>query len=58
MSKNLDFGGGGPGVRTSRAGFTRAKALYLEADPVHLNAAGNGLVAQRLFETMTNQLRQ
>jgi hypothetical protein len=34
------------------------KALYLEADPVHLNAAGNALVAQRLFETMTNQFRQ
>jgi len=33
------------------------KALYLEGDPVHLNAAGNALVAQRLFETMTNQLR-
>ena len=30
------------------------KALYLEADPVHLNARGNGIVAQRLFETVTN----
>lgn len=37
---------------------TGGKALYLEADPVHLNAAGNALVARRLFETMTNQLRQ
>jgi len=30
------------------------KALYLEADPVHLNARGNGIVAQRIFETVTN----
>jgi lysophospholipase L1-like esterase len=30
------------------------KSLYLEADPVHLNAAGNELVARRLFETITN----
>ena len=32
------------------------KELYLEADPVHLNARGNEIVAQRLFESMTNQL--
>lgn len=30
------------------------KALYLEADPVHLNARGNGIVAQKIFETVTN----
>ena len=28
------------------------KALYLEADPVHLNAEGNRIVAQKLFELM------
>jgi lysophospholipase L1-like esterase len=32
------------------------KALYLNADPVHLNAQGNQIVAERLFETMTNRL--
>ncbi|MBE0545288.1 MAG: hypothetical protein IH623_28450 [Verrucomicrobia bacterium] len=36
----------------------KGKALYLEADPVHLNAQGNAIVAQRLFETMTNSLVQ
>jgi len=30
------------------------KTLYLEADPVHLNAAGNEMAARRLFETITN----
>jgi lysophospholipase L1-like esterase len=30
----------------------QGKALYLEADPVHLNAAGNRIVAQRLAETI------
>jgi lysophospholipase L1-like esterase len=30
------------------------KTLYLDADPVHLNARGNEIVARRLFETMTN----
>jgi lysophospholipase L1-like esterase len=32
------------------------KVLYLEADPVHLNAAGNAIVARRLFESITNGL--
>jgi lysophospholipase L1-like esterase len=32
----------------------QGKALYLEADPVHLNSPGNEIVARRLFETMTN----
>jgi len=31
-----------------------AKALYLDADPVHFNAQGNEIIAQRLFETVTN----
>lgn len=31
-------------------------ALYLEADPVHLNARGNALVAGRVFESITNRL--
>lgn len=31
------------------------KALYLEADPVHLNARGNEIVAQKLFELITNR---
>jgi len=30
------------------------KTLYLEADPVHLNAVGNEIVARRLFESITN----
>ena len=32
------------------------QALYLDADPVHLNAPGNALVAERLFESVTNVL--
>ena len=31
-----------------------AKALYLDADPVHFNAQGNEIIALRLFETVTN----
>lgn len=31
-------------------------ALYLEADPVHLDAQGNAMVAERLFEAFTNTL--
>jgi len=34
----------------------RGNALYLEADPVHLDAQGNAMVAERLFETFTNSL--
>lgn len=34
------------------------KALYLEADVVHLRAQGNAMVAKRLFETVTNNLTQ
>lgn len=32
----------------------KKNALYLEADPVHLNADGNQIVARRLFESLTN----
>ena len=35
----------------------QGKALYLDADPVHLNARGNELVARQLFETVTNLVR-
>lgn len=31
------------------------KALYLEADPVHLNARGNEIVARKLFELITKR---
>ena len=34
----------------------RGKALYLEADPVHLNAAGNDVVAGQLFKTISDLL--
>jgi len=30
------------------------KTLYLEADPVHLNAHGNEIIPRRLIETVTN----
>lgn len=34
----------------------QGKALYLEGDPVHLNAQGNAIVAERLFDHLTQQL--
>jgi lysophospholipase L1-like esterase len=34
----------------------KGKALYLEADPVHLNPQGNVIVAERLFEYLSRQL--
>jgi len=34
----------------------QGKALYLDADPVHLNAQGNMIVADRVFNSMTNHL--
>ena len=34
------------------------KALYLDADPVHLNAQGNEIVARRLFDIISAQLRR
>jgi len=36
----------------------QGKALYLDADPVHLNAQGNAIVAERLFEALTNRMAQ
>lgn len=30
----------------------RAKELYLDADPVHLNAAGNEIIAQKILQTL------
>ncbi len=30
--------------------------LYLEADPVHFSAAGNRIIGERLFQTLTNLL--
>jgi lysophospholipase L1-like esterase len=30
------------------------KPLYLDADPVHFNAAGNELIARALFESVTH----
>ena len=32
---------------------TAGKGLYLEADPVHFNRAGNAMIARRLFETLS-----
>jgi alginate O-acetyltransferase complex protein AlgI len=34
----------------------QGKSLYLEADPVHLNAAGNRIVAQRLYEQLSRKI--
>jgi len=31
----------------------RAKELYLEGDPIHLNVAGNEIIARKLLETLT-----
>ena len=33
------------------------KALYLEADPVHLNVRGNEIVSRRLFETVKDLIK-
>lgn len=35
----------------------RAKDLYLDADPVHLNAAGNEIIGRRLFEVVSPLLK-
>ncbi len=45
-----------PLVDLTAAMKPQGKALYLDADPVHLNAAGNRLVAQTLFGVVTNLL--
>jgi len=47
---------GVPLVDLTRELSSGGKALYLEADPVHLNAQGNALVAERLFESLTNRI--
>ncbi|MBI2928587.1 MAG: SGNH/GDSL hydrolase family protein [Verrucomicrobia bacterium] len=39
-----------------RPDLAAGKGLYLEGDPVHLNAQGNEIIARRLFQTMTNLL--
>ncbi len=43
-----------PLVDLTGAMRARGKELYLDADPAHLDAAGNAIVAERLFETFTN----
>jgi hypothetical protein len=47
---------GVPLVNLTRDLAASGESLYLEADPVHLNAAGNVIVAERLFESVTNEL--
>jgi lysophospholipase L1-like esterase len=47
---------GVPLVDLTRDLAAGGKRFYLEADPVHLNAAGNAIVASRLFESITNNL--
>jgi lysophospholipase L1-like esterase len=34
----------------------QGKELYLDADPVHFTAQGNAIIAERLFETLTNMI--
>jgi lysophospholipase L1-like esterase len=47
---------GVPLVDLTAALKRQGKELYLDADPVHLDAQGNAIVAERLFETFTNSL--
>ena len=47
---------GVPLVDLTRDLAAGGKSLYLEADPVNLNVAGNAIVAGRLFESVTNEL--
>jgi len=49
LSKKLNL----PLVDLTPEARTNGKALYLDADPVHYNALGNQLIAQRLFEAIT-----
>jgi hypothetical protein len=46
---------GVPLVDLTRDLAAGGKSLYMEADPVHLNAAGNAIVAERLFESVANE---
>jgi lysophospholipase L1-like esterase len=34
----------------------KGKELYLDADPVHYNAQGNAIIAERIFEALTNSI--
>jgi hypothetical protein len=43
-----------PVVDLTPAVRTNGKALYLEADPIHYNALGNSMIAQRLYESLMN----
>lgn len=45
---------GVPLVNLTSALLPEGKALYLDADPVHLNTRGNEIVAQQAFLTVTN----
>jgi len=36
----------------------RGKELYLDADPVHYNARGNAIIADRIFEALTNSIEK
>ena len=45
---------GVPLVDLTSALAPRGKSLYLEADPIHLNAEGNKIIGERLFLALTN----
>jgi hypothetical protein len=45
-----------PFVDTTPLLISKADEWYLEADPVHFNAAGNEIIARRLFETVATTL--
>ena len=34
----------------------QGKELYLDADPVHFTAQGNAIIAEQLFEALTNSI--
>ena len=46
-----------PLVDLTRDFRAEGKTLYLEADPVHLNARGNEIVGRRLFETVQDLIK-
>jgi lysophospholipase L1-like esterase len=52
ISQTLDV----PFVDTIPDVAPKAEALYLDADPVHFNAAGNEIIARKLFETVSKSL--
>jgi len=45
-----------PFVDMTPALISKADELYLEGDPVHLNVAGNQIIARKLFETVGSTL--